>query len=80
MKKKSKKPEMTEERKAKILAACAGLKKMFGKRKWFDFVGTGDADGEFTLLVGSKTKPSARRVNQCVEYMGFPVVICGPWE
>jgi len=60
--------------------ALMGLERMFGKRKWFDFVGTGDRNGKSVLIVGSKTKPSRSRANQCVKYMGFDVVICGPWN
>ena len=73
------KKQRAELKQAKIVAALKGLKKMFQRYKWFDFVGTGRDDDGFVLIVGSKTKPPARRANQCVEYMGFRVAICGPW-
>lgn len=71
--------KQTAEDKKRILEACLGLKKRFGKRKWFDFVGQGSADGEFTLLIGSKTEVTPRRSWLCTEYKGLPVTICGPW-
>ncbi len=72
--------KQTDYQKALILEACKGLRKMFGKRKWFSFVGQGSVEGEFVMLVGSKTKVSPRRADLCTAYMGLPVVICGPWK
>ncbi len=58
-----------------ILLACRGLRKLYGKRKWFSELRVGIVDGKRTIFMTSKTTPSPRRANQCAEYKGIPVLI-----
>ncbi len=67
--------KMTPELHEKILKACRGLRKKFGKRKWFREIRVGVADDKRTIFVTSDTIPSPRRAGQCIEYNGIPVII-----